>query len=157
MSVLQIYRGLPGSGKTARALALMATWTRGSIARVNRDDLRVDVFHTGYEPDSTEFEDGLTALQHQMIHLLLRREVNVICDDTNLHDEHVLALVGIAKIAGAGWTVVDDFTTVPLARCIQQDATRAPRYQVGPDVITDMFHNHLAAHYPAPLPRPPGA
>lgn len=156
MSVLEICRGLPGSGKTTYALERQAEWPRGQIARVNRDMLRGGLFNTGYEPNSAEFEDLVTSVQHGMIRRLLSRGVQVICDDTNLYDDHLLDLVAVARSASAGWTI-RDFTTVPPATCIRHDATRPPGQRAGAKIITAMFDKHLADHYPAPLPTPAGA
>jgi tRNA uridine 5-carbamoylmethylation protein Kti12 len=156
VSVLEICRGLPGSGKTTYALTRQAEWPRGQIARVNRDMLRGGLFNTRYEPDSDDFEYLITSLQHSLIWRLLSQGVQVICDDTNLYDEHLLGLVAIARSAAAGWTI-QDFTTVPLPACIRRDATRPPGKQVGAKIITAMFDKHLADHYPAPLPTPEGA
>jgi tRNA uridine 5-carbamoylmethylation protein Kti12 len=156
MSVLEICRGLPGSGKTHYALGVLARWPRGAIARVSRDTIRGQVFHTRYEPESQDFEDSVTALQHEMIADLLRRDINVICDDTNLYDEHLKALVGVARAVAAGWAIRSEFTIVPLATCIHRDRMRPPGQRVGARTITDMFGKHLAEHYPGPLPNPEG-
>jgi tRNA uridine 5-carbamoylmethylation protein Kti12 len=156
VSVLEICRGLPGSGKTHYALGVLARWPRGSIARVSRDTIRGQVFYTRYEPESQEFEDSVTALQHEMIADLLRRGINVICDDTNLYDEHLKGLVNVARTVDAGWAIRSEFTTVPLTTCIHRDWMRPPGQRVGAKTITAMFEKHLADHYPAPLPLPEG-
>lgn len=156
MSVLDICRGLPGSGKTTYALERLVEWPHGQLARVNRDLLRAGLFNSRYDQDPPEFEDLVTGVQHGMIRRLLSQGVQVICDDTNLYDDHLLDLVAVARSAAAGWTI-RDFTTVPLPTCIRRDATRPPGQRVGAEIITAMFDKHLAAHYPAPLPIPAGA
>jgi predicted kinase len=151
MAVLTVCIGLPGSGKTIYAKEKQATWSRGQLARVNRDDLRRSVFGTVYQPadpefeDPERFEDSVTTLQHLMIMDLLQRGIDVICDDTNLYPEHVEALIQVARDCGAGWAVAD-FTHVPLVDCIDRDAARPPDQRVGRHRITAMWMEHIQPH-----------
>lgn len=97
---LVICRGLPGSGKTTYAESAVTSSPRGTVARVNRDELRRRVFAREYLPDDGEFEDVVTNLQHTMIRTLLGVGVSVVCDDTNLYQEHTAALMRLAYAAG---------------------------------------------------------
>lgn len=143
---LIITRGLPGSGKT--------TWARGLVAldparwaRVNRDDHRASM-HGGFHGDATERQ--VTAAAHAAISALLRKGVNVICDDTNLSSRHARELRRLAKLAGAEFEV-HDMTDVGVEVCVQRDAQRTGTAQVGRDVITGM-HARFIAGRPHPLP-----
>lgn len=155
MNELLIYRGLPGSGKTTEALAVIAARPRGSIARVNRDDLCRHAFDTTYQPNDQLFEDQVTALQHSMIRTLLRRGITVICDDTNLHTEHVIKLTWQAQDCMTPWSVYD-LTNVSLELCIERDASRPPGHRVGAAVIRAMWKRHIEGQpYPLPLSEVP--
>lgn len=120
MNVLIITVGLPGSGKTTRAKAWVAVDPEHR-ARINRDDTRV-MLHGGWLGSDLQ-EDQVTAVTHSAIQMLLRRGFDVICDDTNLHDRHLRALIALAAGAGAA-AEVWDMTNVSLDVCIARDTAR---------------------------------
>lgn len=148
MPVLEILRGLPASGKTTYAVQRLDDarfrTPRGSLARVNRDDLRGRVFGTIYQsgPGSSEFEGLVTTVQHAMISTLLRAGTDVICDDTNLDPLYVEALTALAVECGATWRV-HDLRWVPLAECIGRDAGRALELRVGPQRLYSMWARYI--------------
>lgn len=140
MATLIITIGLPGSGKTTRAKA----WVDESPetrARVNRDDIR-EMLHGGWLGSDVQ-EDQVTAVAHGGIHAMLRRGVNVICDDTNLHDAHVRALIAVADRSGAE-IVFWDMLDVAVDVCVQRDALRGARGGrfVGEKVIRSMHDGY---------------
>lgn len=147
MSKLIITRGLPGSGKTYYA----TNWVRENPdgrARINRDDLRAMVHDGQWIKGVTE--PRILAVRDAAISALLRKGVDVVCDDTCLPSRTVRDLARLAKRAGAGFEVVD-FTTVPLALCIERDANRDRT--VGEQVIRDMYMRYLNGRtLPLPLP-----
>lgn len=146
MTVLRIYRGLPGSGKTTAA----KEWVSEDVstrARVNRDDIR-EQLHDG------EFIKGVTekavlSVRDASISVLLKRGVSVACDDTNLPNRTVRDLWKVAEVAKAEFEVVD-VTDVPVDVCIQRDLDRYDR-SVGRDIIEDM-HTRFIKGKPHPLP-----
>lgn len=135
MAKLIITRGLPGSGKT--------TWAKAQpgMVRVNRDELR-RMMHGGRIGEGWS-ERQVTVAQRAQIDALLRAGVNVICDDTNLRGKTVRELAELALMAGAEVTL-EDFTSVPVEKCIERDATRPESEQVGPEVIQQMHGRYLA-------------
>ena len=121
MPKLTITRGLPASGKS--------TWAREQLrtvalraARINRDDLR-RTMHGGFSGAGWA-ERQVTVAQHAAIAALLRSGVDVICDDTNLWSRVVRDLVDLAADCRAEF-VVQDFTDVPVAVCIERDRLRS--------------------------------
>ncbi|RCG27213.1 5'-hydroxyl kinase [Sphaerisporangium album] len=152
MSTLTITRGLPGSGKTTWAAGWVAE-DPGARARVNRDDLR-SMMHNG------TFISGLTepriiVARNATIAALLRKGVEVVCDDTNLPQRVVRDLMKLARRAGADFAV-RDFTRVPLKECIARDAAR--ERPVGEQVIRSMHASHLHGRdLPLPIPEDPDA
>jgi len=149
MPKLTITRGLPASGKS--------TWAREQLrtvalraARVNRDDLR-RTMHDGFSGAGWA-ERQVTVAQHAAIAALLRAGVDVICDDTNLWSRVVRDLVDLAADCHAEF-VVQDFTDVPMAVCVERDRLRSPADRVGEQVIRDMHRRYLADR-PSPLPIP---
>ena len=140
MTKLIITRGLPGSGKTS--------WARTQPGwRVNRDDLR-NMFTATWKHGDDHDETLCTAVQYAAIREVLR-DKDVIVDDTNLRDEHVLALESIARVARAEFQI-KDFTDVPLEVCIARDAARPD--PVGEDVIRRMHAKYLASREEASKP-----
>ena len=95
---LTITIGLPGSGKSTRALAWVAE-DPARRARVNRDDLR-RMLHGG-RLGTAEQEAAVTALQHPAVQALLELGYDVVADDTNLSTAAVHAWQRLADQAGA--------------------------------------------------------
>jgi predicted kinase len=133
MPTLTITRGLPGSGKT--------TWAKAQrdAVRVNRDDLR-RMLHGGLTGQGWA-EVQVTVAQRAAVEALLRADVNVICDDTNLRARIVRELAELGVSCGAS-VVLEDFTGVPLEVCVARDAARAE--PVGEEVIRSMHARYLA-------------
>lgn len=147
MSTLFITRGLPGSGKTYEAAAWVAE-DLGARARVNRDDLRAMVHDSGHIRGVTE--PRIVAARDAAISALLRKGVDVVCDDTNLPSRTVRDLARVAARARADFEVWD-MTDRPLDICIARDAAR--ERPVGEQVIRDMHARYLRGRgYPLPLP-----
>jgi predicted kinase len=134
---LHVLRGLPASGKTTYALAEVAKYT--NVVRVNRDTLRAMMYGPGYYGGDPTREDTVTVAEHGAICALLSEGINVIVDDTNLHNEHVQDLHFIGDSYDAVTEVKDRFLTVPLAECIARDATRPAGPRVGAERIGDMW------------------
>ena len=147
MSSLVITRGLPGSGKTFWASEWVALAPE-SRARVNRDDLR-DMIHDGkYIKGVTE--PRIIVARDAAITALLRKGVDVVCDDTNLAQRTARDLLKLARRVDAGFAV-EDFTSTPLELCIERDTKRDRT--VGEQVIRDMHTRYLKGRQ-LPLPHP---
>lgn len=145
MPTLTITRGLPACGKT--------TWARAWVARdpthrarVNRDDLRAMVHDGVWLGQDTEKQ--IVAGRDATIRALLRRGVDVVCDDTNLPQRTARDLRRLAVVAGAEFLVVD-LSDVPVGECVRRDAVRDR--PVGESVIRDMWNRHVRGR-PRPLP-----
>jgi predicted kinase len=151
---LFIYRGLPGSGKTFHACAEVQAHPRGTLARINRDDFRRHVFLTHYQPDSNDFEDLVTALQHGAIRIALNHGTSVLVDDINLIPEHTARLMRLAIDCDAKWWI-RDFTHIPLSQCIDQDRMRPLSERVGAKIIRALHDEHSFNGWaPLPIPSP---
>lgn len=154
MPVLHITRGLPGCGKTVLARQMVdGVDPRGSLVRVNRDDLRRMMLPSDYRAPERDLEYTVTRAQHAMIGTLLHSGRDVICDDTNLSARHVRALLEVAVQAGANWSILD-MTHVPLEVCIHRDSLREGAEHVGEVVIHRMHSQFIAQHHGKPLPVP---
>jgi predicted kinase len=149
MPTLTITRGLPASGKTVRARAWVAE-DPATRARVNRDDLRAGLH--GSRLGTGEQERQVTAVQHATVEALLRRGVDVVCDDTNLAQRYARDLRQLAQRCGAEFDVWD-LTDVPVEECVARDAARTGSSHVGEDVIRAMWLRFLkGSGYPLPWP-----
>jgi predicted kinase len=143
MAELIITRGLPASGKS--------TWARKWVdedpadrARVNRDDLRFNLYGTARPTNRQEMAVG--AAQQAAVRALLAAGRSVVVDDMHLRARYVSAWVELAAQAGAK-LAVQDFTDVPVEECIRRDAERGARGDraVGAEVIQQLFDRFLAS------------
>lgn len=142
MTTLWLTRGLPASGKTTWARALVDSKPSGSIVRLNRDDLRAMALRSDYLTPSYTAEELVSVVQHGPIPELLRRGIDVVVDDTNLRSRALRTLMELGARAGADVQVVDEFLSVPLTTCLERDAARAR--PVGADVIRHMHGKYLS-------------
>jgi tRNA uridine 5-carbamoylmethylation protein Kti12 len=130
---LYITRGLPGCGKTTRALAWIAENPHIRI-RINRDCLRA---MAGYPPiGSHAQEDHITVIQHAAILAALDNGIDVIADDTWLNQIHVLDVICLAREANCDWEMWD-MIDVPIEKCVRRDANREK--SVGEEVIRRLW------------------
>lgn len=137
---LIVTKGLPGCGKTTRALAWVAE-DPDNRARVGRDLLRV-MLH-GRRLGTGRQEDMVSLLQTGAVVSLLRARVSVVVDDTNLHQHSLDALLAAGRTMVGRAVRVWDMTDVPLDVCIAQDALREGAARVGEDVIRDMHRRWM--------------
>lgn len=155
---LVLTRGLPGSGKTTlayewvaklapagdvrpRVLTSPRTGELPARARVNRDDLRRMMF--GGWTGLAEHENAVTLAQHTAVEALLRAGVDVVADDTNLHESTMTAWQRLAAEVGAEIEVWD-LTDVPVDECVRRNELRiGTAAYVPPEVIEDMWARHV--------------
>lgn len=135
MGKLIICRGAPGSGKSFWATEQVRLGG-GLVVRVNRDEIRSMLHADEGHGDGRRWSKGREKLTEEVrdaiIRVALRRNLQVICDDTNLSGKVVDHLRTIADEFGADLEF-QDFTDVPLEECIRRDAAR--ERTVGASVI----------------------
>jgi predicted kinase len=144
---LVITRGLPASGKTTWARAWLAEPSGGGRARVrvNRDDIRTDMF--GAEGVlAWADEELITTVQQTAVRAALAAGRDVVVDDTNLRAKYARAWADLARSMAADFEV-RDFVDVPLEELLARDAARGAAGErfVGADVIRDLHARFLAA------------
>lgn len=149
---LFITRGLPASGKTHWALAMVEA-SPGEMVRVNRDELRRGMLRADYHQPCSAEEAAVTIAQKAMVEALLLKSRSVIVDDTNLRARYVRDWLELARKTLAAAIVVD-FTGVPLDVCLARDLKRDGKAYVGAEVIRGMHARFLASLNGAPLPIP---
>lgn len=149
---LFITRGLPASGKTRWALAMVEA-SPGGMVRVNRDELRRGMLRADYHQPCSAEEAAVTIAQKAMVEALLLKSRSVIVDDTNLRARYVRDWLELARKTCAGAIVVD-FAGVPLDVCIARDIKRDGKAYVGAEVIRGMHARFLASLHGDPLPIP---
>jgi predicted kinase len=149
MTRLIITRGLPGCGKTTMARRWVAQ-DREHRVRVNRDDLRAMTDDGLYVKGVTEAR--VLAARDAVISSMLRKGLDVMCDDTNLPQRTARDLAALAGKAGAGFEV-RDMTDVPLETCLKLNAGRTDKAPVPEEFIRDLHARYVAGRA-YPLPRP---
>lgn len=134
---LRIMRGLPGSGKSTRALQ----WVNENPdwrLRVNRDDLRFSNYGQYYGL-SRHQEENITSLQHTLIEKALKAGLSVVDDNVNLRSSYVRDLYRIANRVNA--TIEFDDVDVDVETAIERNAEREKF--VNPEVIRDFAKRYL--------------
>lgn len=136
-----LMRGLPGSGKSTAAKALVSQHP-GLYYRINRDDIRAMLM----ENHSKTFEKMVARMRDAMFVAGLKDGRNIIIDDTNLDIEkklaHFQALVAENDLTDVVEFEVVDLTHVSVEDCIARDLARGR--SVGEKVIRRMYQDMLA-------------
>jgi predicted kinase len=137
--MLQVMRGLPGSGKSTHAKAWVDE-NPDARARVSRDDMRL-MLHGGYRNKITE-QQVTTACETVAVGLL-RAGVDVVTDDTCLEPRHLRAWKDVALATRATIKVVD-LRGVPLEVCLARNAARAN--PVPATWVIEQWERHVEPH-----------
>ena|SRR3990167_4227443 len=135
--MLKVYMmmGLPGSGKTKRAMEMLAAHPN-AMKRISKDDLRAMLDNGRWSPDAAKF---IIKARDALILAALDEGKHVIVDDTNLapkHKPHIEQLV-----RGKAEVIIEDFTDVPIDTCIERDLKRLN--SVGQKIIWRMYWQFL--------------
>lgn len=147
MATMYIYRGLPGSGKTTRALN-NAQKDNGRV--VGRDHIRQMLNIRGVGSRSQETE--VTEIQERLIIQGLRSGQNVHVDDMNLKTAYVRRLIGLARREAAEYEIVD-LTDKFMTQCQVNNALRDSSQRVPADLIADLHKRFVRGKgYPLPVP-----
>ncbi len=139
MKTLYMTKGLPASGKTTAAKALVAT--QPGTKRVNKDDLRAMIDAGKWSEYNEKF---ILWVRDSITSTALVEGHHVVVDDTNLAPKHEAHLRQLAKQYKADFKILD-FTNVSPEECIKRDLIRPN--SVGSKVIMDMYDRYLK---PAP-------
>jgi tRNA uridine 5-carbamoylmethylation protein Kti12 len=155
---LHLIRGLPASGKTTRARALVASRRPGSIVRVNRDDLRRSMADPAYSAPVDAVERVISAAERRLVEGALRDGTDVVVDATNLRAGVARSWLALAEECGADWHVEE--VVADLEECVRRDAARPGPERVGEERLRDLharFVDPATGRLPplAPPPRPP--
>ena len=126
---LVMKRGLPGSGKTTEARALVDT--SGTFGRVNRDDLRQMLFNGKW---SGQKEGLVIEIEKHIVALLKDFGYSAVVDDTNLFRTHLDMWKQEATRHNMCFEISEPDTT--LNECLFRDASRIE--QVGAAIIYRM-------------------
>lgn len=155
MPTLIVTRGLPASGKTTWARALVASRRPGTILRINRDDLRRSMADPEYSAPVDAIERRISDAEWRLVRGALLDGVDVVVDATNLRAGVARRWLALAEACGASWQVED--VVADLEECIRRDAARPPVEQVGEEVLRDLHARFLDPDTGRPPPlAPPG-
>jgi predicted kinase len=133
---LYLTRGLPASGKTTWARALVASRRPGRIVRVNRDDLRRSMVDPDYAAPVDAVERVISAAERRLVQGMLQDGVDVVVDATNLRAAVARSWLALAEECGAEWHVED--VVADLEDCVRRDAARPERERVGEERLRDL-------------------
>ncbi|KQO98831.1 AAA family ATPase [Leifsonia sp. Leaf264] len=112
-------RGIPGSGKTTWA-KLQEASSDGHTVRVNRDDLRFDMFGTYWGPEIDE--NQVTLASEELVRQAVAAGHDVILDNTHVKTGSLHDTAAFANSLGAIVHVID--FPIPVDVAIARDAAR---------------------------------
>lgn len=137
-------RGLPASGKSTWAEAERAELEAQGITALisNKDEIRKALAASGWVWSQEAEKDVIKVQNDQIKGAFASGASVVIVADCNF-GRHTDRLRGLALHCDADFEI-KDFTTVPLATCIERDTKRPESLRVGEKVITDMHAKYLA-------------
>jgi len=136
MRTLWIFKGLPGSGKSTEAAALIKKEPNRWV-RINRDDLRGMCVGPGNNPHGNRNrEDLVRNMKNELIRQAFREGYDVILDDTHLVNTTVKKLHELAMSIG-DVKVIEKGVNVDVETCIERDSKRTGFAKVGEKVIKD--------------------
>lgn len=140
MSTLYLLRGLPGCGKTTKAVAWVDEDPKGRV-RISRDSIR-QALHGRYigEPWA---EQQVTEVQRGAIVAALEIGYDVVVDDTNLEGWVVSRLKGYAASVPNALVEVWDMRHVDVDVCLARNAARPEPERVPERWIIDAWTEHI--------------
>ena len=136
---LIITKGLPASGKTTWAKEYIQKYPE--TANLCKDDLRLQLSGTNKR------EKRIIKVRDLLTEYYFEQGYSVIWSDTNLNPVHLKRATELAEKYEAK-IIVQDFSHVPLAECIQRDLVRSN--SVGQQAIEQMYYDYLAQPDPTP-------
>ncbi|MFI6449420.1 AAA family ATPase [Kitasatospora sp. NPDC050543] len=141
MPTIHVMTGLPASGKTTRALQLLAE-SAGRMRRVSLDSIRAMLDEHGDGRTWTHKHEGTAQrIQEEAVLAALRDGFDVVVDNTHLTTRMPGRLRAV--VAGEATFVVHDFTDVPVDECVRRDAGREK--PVGEETILRLHQRHRSA------------
>jgi predicted kinase len=145
MRMLQMTRGLPGSGKSTYA------WEKAQATNVFvtcKDDIRKKLVETGWKWSQENEQDVINEQNAQIVAAFVNGFHTVIVADTNFGKKHENRLRDIARRMKAEFEIID-FTDVPVETCVERDSKR--ENPVGADVIWSMYKKYLLPQAPVEI------
>lgn len=140
MLTIDIFKGLPGSGKSTEAKRIVDESNCG-VVRVNKDDIRA-MCHSGKYSKGNE--EMVLKIRDAIIGYAIMDGKHVIVDDTNFEPKHRERIEEIARSMrelGKEVRVREKFFDTPLEECIARDNKRPNG--VGETVIRGMYNKYL--------------
>lgn len=115
-----IMRGLPGSGKSTYAKALVDAG-KGRVKRISRDDFRLMLDNGTFENVD---ENLVTVLRDHAIVAALNAGYDIVIDETNVVQKRIDQLVRVCERSGADFDYTVEVIDTPIEECLRRNALR---------------------------------
>ncbi len=130
-----VLKGIPASSKT--------TWAKDFVSkdplkwvRISNDDLRASFNQSIW---SKEYETLVKSTREFLIRECLKRNLNIVIDNTNVTSKHFDDVVKIAKSVNKSCVIEEKCFYVELDQAIWRDSFRSGSAKVGEEVIKKFY------------------
>jgi predicted kinase len=133
---IHFFKGLPGSGKSTEALAMLKEHPN-RYKRVNKDSIRTMLVGPDF---SFKSENMVENIQNYCIETILGKGFDVICDNTNFKEKYYFQVCDVARRIG-DVQIIEKYFECPLQECLTRNKTRPN--PVPEDLIIQMHKKYI--------------
>jgi len=131
-------KGLPASGKSTWAKKMIRQ--SNNFKRVNKDDLRAMIDDSVWSENHEKF---ILNIRDYIVGEALRKDKNVIVDDTNFEDKHFDRMCEIAQNQNRNITVREMYFPIDLQEALKRNSARAGVARVPDEAIYRMYNKYI--------------
>jgi len=133
-----LLKGLPACGKSTYAEKMIRQ--SNSWKRVNKDLLRKMIDDSVWSENHEKF---ILNIRDYIVGEALRKDKNVIVDDTNFEEKHFDRMCEIAQNQNRNITVREMYFPVDLAEALKRNSSRIGAARVPDEVIYKMYNKYI--------------
>lgn len=131
-------KGLPASGKSTWAKKMIRQ--SNNFKRINKDDLRMMIDDSVWSENHEKF---ILNIRDYIVGEALRKDKNIIIDDTNFEDKHFDRMCEIAQNQNRNISVREMYFPVDINVALERNSKREGTARVPDEIIYRMFNKYI--------------